>query len=348
MFNWLDTLPELSLRNLTVREAARLADNPLDLRYRSIFPRTPTESIDISEITTVDFRPVGGRRDWNAQAREVPEKFGPTRKWSMIPINYSKHIDELMLQKFGESGIQELVRRRILKGVNEWPTELADACERQLERDAFESWFTGQITILDTKSNATATVALGFDQATSYPTAGTAWNDPSEDAYENFLVAAQAAYTKFGGAVGAARTHRSVLNAIVATAPDGPNGLRPTLATLQERVREEGFANITLINDERTYDEFTDGGSATTTKYYVPEGLIGFQPADGVVGATHVAPVVRAYDFLSGNDRSLANGVVILRSAKNDGKTLMIEAQENALSMPEERRVYVVDTNIAR
>jgi hypothetical protein len=80
----------------------------------------------------------------------------------------------------------------------------------------------------------------------------------------------------------------------------------------------------------------------------VPDGLIGYQPADGRVGNTHVAPVVRAYDFLNGGNRSLANGVVILRSEKNDGKTLLIEAQENALPLPEEKRTYVEDTGIAR
>lgn len=348
LFSWLDTYAALSPANLTILQAARLAENPLDLRYRALFPRIPTASIKMASITTVDFRPVGGRRDWNAQPREVPEKIGPQREWSMVPIEFSHKLDELKLQILGEPGIQELVRGGIIKSVTEWPTALADACERQIERDAFEAWFTGLITVMDTKSSTTALVSMGFVAGTTYPTPGTDWDDPAEDAYVNFLAGLQAAQTKFGGAVGAARTHRTVLQAIVEDAPDGPNGIRPTITSLQERVREEGFPNVDLIIDERTYDEFTDGGSATSVKYYVPDGLIGYQPADDRIGNTYVAPVVRAYDFLNGGNRSLANGVVILRSEENDGKTLKIAAQENAVAMPEERRTYVEDTGIAR
>lgn len=347
VFSWLDKIDSLSQANLTIREATRLAENPLDLRYRAIFPRIPTDSIKISDISLVDFRPNGGRREWNAQGREIPENIGPQRNWEMVPINPTHHIDERAMQKLGESGVQELLRRGVIKSIDQWPAALADATERQLEADAFEEWYTGLVTVMDPKSGLTVTVDLGYG-TTEYPTPGTDWDDPGEDAYVNFLAAIQAAQSKFGTGVGAARTHRTVVAAIVADAPDSPNGLRPTVTSLQERIREEGFPNFTLIIDERTYDKFTDGGSETTTTYYVPDGLIAFQPADGVVGNTHVAPVTRAYDFLTGGNRSLANGVVIFRTPKNDGKTLLIEAQQNALSIPDIRRTYVVDTGIGR
>jgi len=344
-FNWLDKYAALTSLNLTIREQTRTAENPLDLRYRAIFPRTPAPSVKLSSITTVDFRPVGGRREWNAQGREIPERLGPARDFEMVPINPTHHIDERLLQLYGESGVEELLRRGVIGDLNTWPQRLADATERQLEVEAFTSWFNGVITVMDPKSGTTVTVSMGFDAATSYPTAGTIWSDPGQDAYDNFLAAIQAAQTKFGS-IGAARTRRAVYREIIKDAPTGPNGLRPTFSSLQDRVREEGFPEMTLIVDERTYDGFTDGGSATTTANYVPAGKIAFQPASGVVGATHVAPVVRAYDFLTGANRSLANGIVIFRSEKNDGKTLMIEAQENAIVMPDESKVYVVDTGV--
>ncbi len=344
-FNWLDQYAALTPANLTIREATRTAENPLDLRYRAIFPRTPASSVKLSDITTVDFRPVGGRREWNAQGREIPEKFGPARNFEMVPINPTHHIDERMLQLFGESGMEELLRRGVIGSLETWPQRLADAVERQLEMEAFEAWYSGLITVMDPKTGATVTVTMGFDQATTYPTAGTAWNDPGEDSYKNFLAALQAAQTKFG-TIGAARTRRAVYMAIKDDAPDGPNGLRPTIASLQERVREEGFPDVSLIIDERTYDKFSDGGSTTAATNYVPAGKIAFQPSSGVVGATHVAPVVRAYDFLTGAARSLANGIVIFRSEKNDGKTLLIEAQENAIVLPDEGKTYVVDTSV--
>lgn len=344
-FNWLDQIAALTPANLTIREQARLAENPLDLRYRAIFPRVDAPSVKLSSITTIDFRPTGGRREWNAQGREIPEKLGPAREFEMVPINPTHHIDERQMQLLGEAGVEELVRRGIIGGLTTWPTRLADAAERQIERDAFEAWFSGIITVMDPKTGQTVTVSLGFDQATSYPTAGTAWDDPGENAYDNLLAGLQAAQSKFGS-VGGARTRRAVIREIVADAPDGPNGLRPTVTSLQDRVREEGFPDVVLTIDERTYDAWTDGGHATTATNYVPAGLIAYQPANGVVGQTHVAPVTRAYDFLTGGNRSLANGVVIFRSEKNDGKTLLIEAQENALSLPEEQFVYVEDTGI--
>lgn len=342
-FNWLEKYDALTARNLTIREAARLAENPLDLRYRAIFPRTPAPSVKLSDITTVDFRPLGGRREWNAQGREIPERLGPARDFQMVPINPTHHIDERMLQLFGESGVEELLRRGVIGSLQTWPTRLADAVERQLEAEAFESWYNGLITVMDPKTGSTVTVSMGFNAATTYITAGTAWSDATQDAYVNFLTAIQDAQNKMG-TVGAARMRRAVANAIVADAPDGPNGLRPTITSLQERVREEGFSLFTLIVDERKYDKFDDGGETTTSTNYVPASKIGFQPANGVVGATHVAPVVRAYDFLKGADRALANGITIFRSEKNDGKTLLIEAQENAIVLPDEDKTYVVNT----
>lgn len=345
MFNWLDQIESLSMTNLTIREQTRLAENPLDLRYRAIFPRQSVGSVRLSSITTVDFRPIGGRREWNAQGREVPEKLGPAREFEMVPINPTHHIDERQMQLLNESGYEELKRRGIIGAVEAWPARLADAAERQLEVDAFNAWYSGAISVMDPKTGATISVSLGFDQATTYPTAGTAWDDPGEDAYLNLLLAIQAAQDKMGS-VGAIRTRRAVVSAIVADAPDGPNGLRPTITSLQDRIREEGFPEIALVIDERSYDLWTDGGSATTRTKYVPAGKIAFQPASGAVGATYVAPVARAYDFLQGSNRSLSNGVVIFRSAKNDGKTLLIEAQENALPMPDEDKTYVVDTSV--
>lgn len=348
LFSYIDAVAALSPANITVFQAARLADNPLDLRYRSIFPRVPTPSIKLSSITTVDFRPVGGRREWNAKGREIPENLGPLREAEIVPIEFTKHLDERVMQLLGEPNVQSMVEKGLITSVEGWPTKLADACDRQIERDAFEAWYTGLVTVKDTKSNRSVTAALGFTQSTTYPTPGTDWDDAAEDAYMNFLAGLQAAQTKFGGDVGGARTHRTVFQAIVEDAPDGPNGIRPTISSLQDRIREEGFPNVTLVIDERTYDEFDDGGSSTTAHYYVPDGLIAYQPVGGRVGTTHVAPVTKAFKFLTGDNARFANGVAIFFVPQNDGDTLLIRAQENSLSIPEERLTYVEDTGVAR
>jgi len=346
-FSWLDQLESLNLTNLTIREQTRSADNPLNLRYRTLFPRVPTDSVVVSTIEKVQNRFTGGRRDWNAQGRELPDNLGPTSRFEMVPINPTKHMDERYLQRLGERGAQDLIRAGIMKDVSAWATELTDATERQLEVEAFEAWLTGLITVMDPKTGATVTVSLGYG-TDEYPTPGTAWDDPAEDAYVNLLAGLQAATQKFGQNVGGVRAHRTIWSAIVADSPDGVGGLRPTFNALRDRVREEGFPDFDMIVEERTYDKWADGGTDTTTEYYLPDGLIAYQPADDRIGNTHVAPVVRAYDFLSGGNRSLANGVVIFRSEKNDGKTLLNEAQQNALVVPEQSRVFVEDTGIAR
>jgi len=105
LFSFIDAIAALSPANLTVFQAARLADNPLDLRYRAIFPRVNTDSIRLSSIKTVDFRPVGGRREWNAQGREIPQKLGPTSALEMIPIEFTHHIDEREMHLLREPGI---------------------------------------------------------------------------------------------------------------------------------------------------------------------------------------------------------------------------------------------------
>lgn len=339
-FNWLDKLAALTNRNLTVREQTRLLDNPLDLRYRAIAPRIPAKSVRLSDLTNVDFRPAGGRRDWNTQGREIPEKLGALRDIEMVPINPTHHIDERMMQLYGESGFEELLQRGIIGDLTTWPTRLADAVDRQVEADFFQAWSTNQIIVKDTKTNKQVIVAMGI-AAARYVLEGTSWAAVA-NAYDRMVFHLGEAQ-RLMGSVGVVRLRRLTINEVVKDAPLGALSVRPTITNVQDRLREEGFSDLTIVIDERTYDEFNDGGAAHTTKKYVPTGKVLFQPANGVVGRTHVAPVVRAYDFLKGGDRSLANGVVIIRSEQNDGKTLLIEAQENSIGLPDEQFTYVVD-----
>lgn len=350
-FEWLARMPELTVRNLTIREQARLAENPLDLRWEAIAPRTPVDSIKLSEITTVDFRPVGGRREWNAQGREIPERIGPAREFEMVPINPTHHINERQLQLLKEraNGMDELVRRGIMKDVNTWPTALADAGARQIERDWFEAWYLNVITVMDPKDGATVTVDIGIDAAkhitegsTWVATAGSAWNAWTR------LTFHAAAYRRVAGSLGAIRTRQAVIDMIVAAAPAGANGIATTEASLSQRFGEAGFQGVVFIADERTYDDFTDGGGDTVERFYVPDGHLAFQPANGRVGRTYFAPVTRADDYLNRADidAGRTRDFVQMRREKNGGKTLMLECQANAISLPEEQFTYVVDTGL--
>lgn len=348
MFDFLTRLPDLAPVALTIREQARLEMNPLDLRYPAIFPQENVDSIRISDITTVDFRPLGGRRAWNADGREQVEKVGPLRDIEIIPINPTHHIDERALQILREPGIQLLVEKGVIRDVNRWVPALADAAERQVERDAFEAWFTNQITVYDTKSAANITVAAGINGA-RFVTEGTTWNTTVGDAnsgYLRFMFHLQKA-RQMMGSVGPVRLRQATADVIVRSAPALIPGYVATLADVQDRIRKEGFPSFTFVIDERTYDKPNDGGVATTQTNYVPAHKVGFQPATGVVGRTFRAPVVRAYDFVETAGRRLnVNDVAIFLSPLNSGKTLLIEAQSHKLSLPDEQYTYVVDAGV--
>lgn len=328
----------LSAANLTLREQARLAQNPNALRWRDIFPSAPTDSVKLSSITTVDFRPVGGRREWNAQGREIPERLGPIVDAEMVPINPTHHIDERRLQQLRERGVGDLVNRGLVNDVDRWATILADAADRQVEVDAFGAWFNNQIVVRDPKTGTTVVVGLGLP-ADRYPVNATTLA-MATNAYDDFLFHLGEAATKLGS-VGAVRMRRATLAEIQRDAPN-VGGVRLTLEALQDRINAEGYGDVSIVVDERTYDDFTDGGSATTATHYVPAGKMAFQPGDGVVGNTHLAPVTRAYDYIDAAEIENINDVVIFHSALNNGKTLLVEGQLNGLSLPVVSRVYVV------
>lgn len=348
-FDFLAQIDKLSAANLTIREQTRLQENPLDLRWRAIFPPVDAPSIKLSELSIADFRPIGGRREWNADGREVVEKLGPRRDYEMVPINPTHHIDEKRLQLLREPGatlapgvVAQLTQAGIVATVDRKATQLTDAVDRQIERDAFEIWANNQLTVMDPKEGSTVTVAMGFD-ALRYVTEGTAWATVA-NAYDRLLFHMGEA-VRFMGSVGVIRMRRATLNEVVKDAPTGNGLIRPTVANIEDRLSEEGFGEVTIVVDERTYDAWTDGGSAHTATAYIPTGKVLFQPAGGRVGNTYFAPVTRAYDYMNAEAirRVNLNNTVVIHGEKNQGKTLVIEAQANALPMPIEQFVYVVN-----
>jgi hypothetical protein len=339
-FDYLGRIQALTPGNLTIREQTRLADNPNDLRWRAIAPRVEAPSIKISEISSVDFRPTGGRREWNAQGREIPDVLGPVINAEMVPINPTKHLDERHLQLLREraQGVQDLITRGVVKDVDAWATSLADAADRQIEQDFFEAWFKNQITVMDPKTGTTVVVSTGI--SSSRYVAASATLAAATNAFVDFMGYLAAARSAMGS-VGAVRLRQARLNEILADAP-AFSGDRMSLRGLQQRINDEGYGNVAIVVDERTYNTWTDGGSAVSTAYYVPADRIAFQPASGIVGATHFAPVTRAYDYMSPQQVRNVNDFTVFYSEKNDGKTLLVEAQANALSLPIEQFTFVV------
>lgn len=340
LFDLLAQTESLRSDNLSIREATRLAENPNDLRWRALAPKVPADSIEVNTLTTVEFRPNGGRREWNAQGRKLTEKVGPQRGYEMVPINPEFEFDERKLQKLRERSEPQ---KRILLDVDKAATALSDAADRQIEADFFEAWYENRFTVLDPETEAQVVAELGFDAA-RYPVEATPWTDAAVDAYDRFLRLVEEAVRQMGS-VGGVRMRMAVVKRILKDAPMAAGYVRPTLANLEERIGEEGFGPIKLIADERTYDRYIGSGAATVKTNYVPIGLMGFQPASNRVGSTHFAPVTRASDFVK-SDRVDLQDFTVFHSTENGGKTLKVECQANALPIPAEQSTFVPDTGI--
>jgi hypothetical protein len=343
-FDFLTRAERVRATNLTIREQVRLAtNNPLDLRWRGIFPAVPADDILLSTITKVDFRPAGGRRAWNAQGRELPERIGPVQNAEMMPINPTRTIEEHRLTRIRMRGrgIAALIDADIISDVDGLAEQTANATERQTERDAFQTWFYNLVTVKDPKSNASVNVSAGIDAA-RYVAAAMALSAEA-NAYLSFM--GYARYAKgVLGSLGGVRLRSNLLTEILNDAPAAA-GDRMTVAQLEQRMAAERIGNVAILEDERTYDEFVDGGSETTKAYYVPTDRMAFQPADGRVGSTHIAPVAREVDGLDG-ERLIREGrnndLVTFAVPVNDGKEIKVESQRNCVTLLEEQRVCVI------
>ena len=345
-FDFLGKVTGLTAADLTVREQARLAQNPLELRYRAIFPRAEATSLTVSQLTRPDTRFAAEYREFNADGREIPEVLGPKVEANLVPMTATHHIDEKRLAKLRAPNprIARLVEDGVIGDVRTWPTRLANAVDWGTEYTAFTMWATNTITVKDPKTGTSTTVSSGIS-TDRYITESTAWNDGSVNAYDRLLFRLGEAQ-RLMGSVGAVRMRRATAEAVRADAPNGPNALRPTIANIADRLSEEGFGQITLIIDERTVNVFDDGGSAYTPTNLIPAEKVLFQPADGIVGATYDFPATRAYDYVSQDHRVNLNDTVVWYSEQNNGKTLLIEAEAIRLSLTDEQRVYVVDAGV--
>ena len=77
-------IEELSPASLTVVAQTISANNTGRLRWPLFFPRQNVDSVDLREVTTIDYRPVSDRREWNSRGRLIPDITPPVRELAMI------------------------------------------------------------------------------------------------------------------------------------------------------------------------------------------------------------------------------------------------------------------------
>ena len=337
---------ELSPASLTVVAQTISAQNTGRLRWPIFFPRQDVNSIDLKEVTTIDFRPVSDRREWNSRGRLIPDITPPVRELSLIPVESYYKWDEFEIQKLSEraNANSEVINQILGRSIPGKVAQLVEANNRRIEVDAFTAWATGTNVAKNPQTGTTTTVSYQFpsDRLT---TAGTAWDDAGQNAYDLLISFLEDAQDKVGPVVGVV-LRTALHRAIHADAPNGPLGTIIPRGRLAEQVSDDLGIPFNFFLFDDTVDVFNDGGTATTSTNVWPAGYIAAVPSGGVVGRTVFAPVIRAMEIAqaSGSPGIDTRGQTVYYEESVMGRDLTVEVQVNPFTIPNEQRVRVENT----
>lgn len=337
---------ELSPASLTVVAQTISAENTGRLRWPIFFPRQNVDSIDLREVTTTDYRPVSDRREWNSRGRLIPDITPPIRELSLIPVESYYKWDEREIQKLSEGslGNSEIINQILGRSIPGKVAQLVEANNRRIEVDAFTAWATGTNVAKNPQTGTTHTVSFGFP-ADRLTTAGTAWDDAGQNAYDLLISFLEDAADKIGPVVGVV-LRTALHRAIHADAPNGPLGTIIPRGRLAEQVSDDLGIPFNFFIFDDTVDIFNDGGTATTSTNVWPAGYIAAVPSGGVVGRTVFAPVVRAMEIAraSGAPGIDQRGQTVYYEESVMGRDLTVEVQVNPFTIPNEQKLRVENT----
>lgn len=346
---WFQEIDELTPAGLTVRAQAIDPTDRGRLYWSGFFPRRDVDSVTLADLTTLDDRPTADRREWNQRGRHVPPRLPARREVNIVPIEAYDKIGEFEMQRLGERFNANEAQMAEVMGVSipARVERLALADYRRLELDSFESWLLGTITQRNPQNAAeTYQASWGF-AAGRIQTAATAWNDPSLNAYNEFIAWAEDALTTVGSFAGAGM-RLATLQAIQADAPDLLGGVTMTRAQLAQRIADDLGQPFQFFVIEDTVDVYDDGGITTTATKVWPAEKVAAIPEGGTIGFSAFAPVLRAQELAralpaAGID---TRGCTIYYDEAGTGRDLTIEAQINAMPVPDEQRVFVIDAGV--
>lgn len=345
-FAWMAQEAELSSAALTVQAQQVSPNDNGQLLWDVFFPRQNVDSVKFRALTDVQFRPTSDRREWNQRGRVIDMRTPAGVEWEMVPIESTFGINEREMQELEERTLgNEAAFRDIIRATIPQRTDtLVESNYRRIEVDAFTAWSLGQITAMNPQTGGTQTLALPFTDR--YEDAGANWDNT--DAYENLLAWLADAPDAMGGQVSGVMLRQAMFNMILQSAPNffAPDStLQMTRRQLEQNISDVLGVGFTFAINERTVDVYTDAGIVTSNVKLWPEGVIAAIPAGGRIGSTHFAPVVRAAQL----SRQVPNagidvrGQTVFAESVNGGRGLLVEAQVNALPMPVERNLYVID-----
>jgi hypothetical protein len=360
LLSWVDRVRELTPTALTVR--AQTVDPTLQNRllWDQFFPRVPVESTELDEIMEqqVEVEYVSERREWDTRGRPIPFQAPGRYKLEFIPIEtyfeiMEKEINDLMLRFQGN---QEMMINTIGPRIPRRTERIAAANFRRVEKDSFDGWSSGIITRRNPQLGHVAQTFNFNFAGTRYPTASPAWDAVGANAFNELIKMVPVADKMIGlvqGVIMRQATWDKVLadaTAAISVSSTFPL-LRLTTPEVEARLNQELRRQFTVVIFEDTLTTFTDGGiTATAEVNRWPAEKVGFIPAanNGAVGFTAFAPVVRAYELSqqvpgAGID---VRGNTVYHFADNGGRQLTVECQLNAMPVPFEDRMFVVNVGV--
>lgn len=354
ILNWLVTYERLSPPALTVRAQAVGAFDTEGQRWRTLFPRTDAASVKLSDLEMPLFRPVADRRPWDGNGRQISFPFGKLTEYEMLPIEAYNMIGEYELQRLMErnGGSADLVRQALGQDVPKRIEAIAQSCYRRVEVDSLTAWGLGTITVRNTEDGTTQVVTLPAP-AGAYSTAATAWNNGAVNAYTELVNWLKAGQDQIGPIEGV-MIRRATLNEIEKDAPaavynlTGGQYTRLSRADIVDAISQDLGSDFRFELNEDTVDAYNAATQAVTrTKTWAAQRVAAI-PAGGEVGRTHFAPVLRAQEMaLSAGDAGIdVRGATVYPISQNDGKAIKYAGQLNALSVPYQQLLWVIDAGV--
>ncbi len=345
-FAWTETIDELSPAALTVRAQTISPNDDGKLKWDMFFPRENVDSVDLDDVTTLDYRAASDRREWDQRGRLIPIKTPTTRNVSIIPVEGYYTWGEREIQKLNErtNGNAALMAEIMQSNVPGRIDAITKANYRRIELDAFEAWALGQVTQRNPQNAAETFVASFGFAAGRYQTAATAWNDNTLNAYTELLAWLNDGINNIGPIKGVV-SRRNLVTEVLADAPDLAGGAQMTYTQLEQRIQDDLGSEFRFYPMEDTVEVFTDGGTATSsTKVWAAEKVAAV-PAGTRVGRTAFAPVVRAMDIARQLPQAKldTNGMTAFYEEHNNGRELSVEVQCNPMTVPDEQLCWVMD-----
>lgn len=349
-FTWMAQQERLSAGALTLRAQSVSPNDQGRLLWDAFFPRVNADSVKIRTISDIDFRPAADRREWNQRGRLVDLRAPEAEELEMVPIESYFQIAEREMQELLERtlGNEALFQQIVGNQVPDRVDKLAESNFRRIELDAFAAWALGQITVRNPQSGATYTFSMGFDAA-RYEVAATDWADGTQNAWDNFIAWLERAQDLMGAMPAGVMLRLAELKTIQADAPDfyTPSGTNAiTRQQLTDAVQQTIGGPFTFFVNENSIDVYGDGGTGVTRQKVWPAGVMAAVPQGGAVGNTHFAPVARAFDISRAQPDAQIDirGQTAYWETLNGGRGLNVECQVNALPLPNEQQVAVIDT----